>query len=534
MKRHLGLLKVIIRINFSFTTTYTNGDWIQRVGIIGGILTFLGIAIAYFYKAFAHFYDIVQKFGVESMMLAATIVIGSAFSILITGFMLVNFLYLSRDYEALSYLPYRGGEIILAKFKTTNIIQLIIQFLLSIPILAVYIKNGSITFTNILLYYICLLLSIMTAIGALEIFFLIITKIFQKMKLQKIDALLSILMLLILYAIGGYFLYHCIFRVDVFSQKSIVVILVEYLTELIWNFQGLSQYFGIIVANLVVIGTTYAISYFLFKGNLYRYGRDNKRKRKKYISFRSNNFLSTYIKKEAKIFFRQPSYIINGLFGIVITPFLLPLSFQISGINDGTTVIREIINNPNYYWETIGLAVIVIQITSSINVVSSTCISREGKQFWICKIIPVKSSVQTVAKILFSYSIMWVGILLNCLVLFFYFQYDIYATILVFIISSLFLYIWTIIGMLYDFLFPKLNWTNETEAVKQNLNVVFTIITNILITILLSYLVINVYKKGGGEIRIILLGIIALIGLLGAGLTKILLLFSNKLFNHFH
>ena len=100
------------------------------------------------------------------------------------------------------------------------------------------------------------------------------------MKLQKIDALLSILMLLILYAIGGYFLYHCIFRVDVFSQKSIVVILVEYLTELIWNFQGLSQYFGIIVANLVVIGTTYAISYFLFKGNLYRYGRDNKRKRK--------------------------------------------------------------------------------------------------------------------------------------------------------------------------------------------------------------------------------------------------------------
>lgn len=534
MKRHLGLLKVIIKINFSFTTTYTSGDWIQRIGILGGILIFFGIAIAYFYKAFANFYNIVQEFNVENMMLAAAIVIGSAFSLLITGFMLVNFLYLSRDYEALSYLPYRSGEIILAKFETINIIQFIIQFLLSIPILAVYIKNESITFTNIVFYYICLVLTIMAVVGVLEIFFLLITKIFQRMKLQKIDALLSLLILLILYMAGGYFLYQCIFNVDLFSQKSILLIWIEYLTNLIWNFPNIAQYLGIIGADLVVIGTVYTISYFLFKGNVYRCGRNSKREGKKAVSFKSKNFLHTYIKKETKNFFRQPSYIINGLFGIVITPFLLPLSFQISGISGGATAIREVINNPDYYWETIGLAVIVILITSSINVVSSTCISREGRRFWICKIIPVKPSVQTAAKIIFSYSIMWIGIFLNCLVLFFYFRYDIYATILVFIVSSAFLYIWTIIGMLYDFLFPKLNWTNETEAVKQNLNVVFTIITNIVITIFLAYLVINIYTKGGEEIRVILLGIIVLIGFLGVALTKTLLLFSNNLFNHFH
>lgn len=534
MKRHLGLLKVIVKINFSFTTTYTNGDWIQRIGILGGILTFIGIALVYFYKAFANFYNIVQEFNMENMILATAIIVGSAFSLLIAGFMLVNFLYLSRDYEVLSYLPYRGGEIILAKFETINIIQLIIQFLISIPILAVYIKSESITFFNIIFYYICLVLTIMVVVGALEIFFLLMTKIFQKMKLQKFDALLSVLILLILYTVGGYFLYRCIFNAGLFSQKSIFLSEIEYLTDLIWNSPNIAQYLGMIGADLAVTGTVYIISYFLFRGNVYRCGRNSKRKCKKAVSFKSKNFLNTYIKKEAKNFFRQPSYIINGLFGIVITPFLLPLSFQISGISEGAVAIREVINDPDYYWETIGLAVVVILITSSINVVSSTCISREGKQFWICKIIPIRPSVQTAAKIIFSYSIMWIGILLNCLVLFFYFQYDIYATALVFVISSIFLYIWTIIGMLYDFLFPKLNWTNETEAVKQNLNVVFTIVTNIVITIFLAYLVINIYTKGGEEIRVILLGIIVLICLLEVALTKILLLLGNKLFNHFH
>lgn len=193
--------------------------------------------------------------------------------------------------------------------------------------------------------------------------------------------------------------------------------------------------------------------------------------------------------------------------------------------------IRMFLLQKEFFWLSVILGVGIISITSSINVVASSCLSREGKYFWICKIIPVKSLYQTTGKFLFSYGIMWYGIVFNCLIFLYYFNFKLSAILIILCITSLVLYIWTIVGMIYDFGNPKLIWNNESEAVKQNLNVIFAIITNLIIIGGVVAIGRGMFEKDI-EMRWCLLSLVAFLIIVGIFLTKILLVLGNRIFNN--
>ena len=241
------------------------------------------------------------------------------------------------------------------------------------------------------------------------------------------------------------------------------------------------------------------------------------------MKFNSSSKLRSYFKKEYQTFFRNPVYVINGLFGIFITPFLLPLSFRISTTAESIEQIRALVSAPEFSFYAVLFALAVIVLTSAINVVASSSFSREGASFWITKIIPYPLKQQAFVKALFSTSISMMGIIINCFIFKVYFNYGFIQIGVIAFVSILFAALWNLIGVFIDIKRPKLEWTNETEAIKQNVNVVLSILLCIAISVGYCFAVTKMLQNGfpaGDIITFLLCSVCILILLVCKGIAS--------------
>jgi ABC-2 type transport system permease protein len=85
---------------------------------------------------------------------------------------------------------------------------------------------------------------------------------------------------------------------------------------------------------------------------------------------------------------------INGISGAFIGPIILVIMFSTQSSSSDLVEFYSVMNNPDYamYVALIGLGLILF--TGGMNLVASTAVSREGKNFWISKMIPVSAERQ--------------------------------------------------------------------------------------------------------------------------------------------
>ena len=164
----------------------------------------------------------------------------------------------------------------------------------------------------------------------------------------------------------------------------------KWVNDFIVPFPFYNQYIGfhpvlkllcmILVA--VFIGGYYYLSYLVIGTKYAIYDKEG-RIHLTTMKYNSSSKLRSYFKKEYQTFFRNPVYVINGLFGIFITPLLLPLSFRISATAESIEQIRTLVSAPEFSFYAVLFAIAVIVLTSTINVVASSSFSGERVDFWI-------------------------------------------------------------------------------------------------------------------------------------------------------
>ncbi len=201
----------------------------------------------------------------------------------------------------------------------------------------------------------------------------------------------------------------------------------------------------------------------------------------------------------------------------------MPLSFRISAAAESTEQIRALVSDPEFSFYAVLSALAVIVLTSAINVVASSSFSREGTSFWIMKIIPYSLKQQAFVKVLFSTSISIMGIIINCLIFKVYFNYGYIQIGVISFVGILFAALWNLIGVLIDMKRPKLEWTNEIEAIKQNVNVFFSILLCIAISIGYFFVASKMLQNGfaaGDIITFLLCSVCILILLVCKGIAS--------------
>lgn len=519
------LSKTLSKINFSFLNArykFKKRMDFYTIVLTCFILSIVGVIYYYYFTMIEQFYLGLVDLGMNTVFFR---LVFCGIAVLLTVmciFLLINTFCFSKDIEQFQMFPMPPSDIFTSKYLIATLFCYSIEILILLPICIIqtqYMKDASILITYlstaIILPHIILL--------PLAIIVTICLKISMICKGKKVILSVSGIVIYLI----GIIVYGI---VSINWSMSADQDLSNWLNKVIVPFPFFNRYIAlpialqlscIIFSILSFVGYYYMCNFII--GNKFTIYNSKASIKQNKILFNSSAKLKSYLIKEYKIFFRNPMYIINGLFGTLITPFLLPLSFRITSTADSIEQIRTLITTPEFSIYAVLFALVVVIFTSSINVIASSSFSREGANYWIAEIIPYSIKQQAFAKFLFSTSISIAGIIMNCLIFKFYFHYSFMQTVWIAMIGTLFVTLWNLIGVFIDMKRPKLDWTNETEAIKQNINVILSIIICISISIGFCFVIFKMLQKNLPMYAIIcftLCSLLALIFLVCKGITS--------------
>jgi len=214
--------------------------------------------------------------------------------------------------------------------------------------------------------------------------------------------------------------------------------------------------------------------------------------------------------REIKILLRTPIFLMNSVGAVIMIPIAMAIPVIMSG---------DILENLPDITDTRFMPIIILVVTGFIifigatNGVGSTTFSREGKQFWISRMIPVKVEHQIMGKILSALSIQLLGIAAVLGVGAFLIEINIIMVLGIVILGLLASIPIIELSMLIDILRPLLDWDNPQKAMKQNLNVLFSMALGVLYILLLVSLTLALIMVKISYLVIFLLLTVVFIGL---------------------
>ena len=166
--------------------------------------------------------------------------------------------------------------------------------------------------------------------------------------------------------------------------------------------------------------------------------------------------------KDWRLLCRTPAYALNCLLSAFLVPLILIVTFAFT--LHGVTI-------PQNNILVISVGVLFMTFVSMTNVISPTAVSRDGKDADLARLIPVRPETQILGKLLpglaLSFAVMLLTAVPACILL----RPDPLTTAAVCVLSAVALTSFNMFGLFFDIEFPKLDWDDETVAVKQNPNV---------------------------------------------------------------
>jgi ABC-2 type transport system permease protein len=116
---------------------------------------------------------------------------------------------------------------------------------------------------------------------------------------------------------------------------------------------------------------------------------------------RTATVLTALFRREWRLFMRVPIFVVNGFVGAVVLPIamIFPVVAQTGGLGRAIAALSA---TPRATEITTLAVAALIAFVGAMNTTASTSISREGRQFWISKVIPVLATDQARAKLLFA------------------------------------------------------------------------------------------------------------------------------------
>lgn len=187
----------------------------------------------------------------------------------------------------------------------------------------------------------------------------------------------------------------------------------------------------------------------------------------KNIKFIKRRIVHSLTLKELKRYFSSPTYMFNTSFGLLLTLVMSILlcikgrsifELVLSNYGKGTGIKLEVL----YY----GLILFATSMTS----ITSSSISLEGKTINITKSLPIDEKDILKSKIIYPFIIELPFIIIGELIFFIFFKPSIFYIISIILIGIIMIFLSSIIGLIVNLKYPKMNATNDTEVVKQSIS----------------------------------------------------------------
>ncbi len=478
MKQTLNLIKVF----FKETLMGMMGGISKKGGksvliFFAVIFTLIMSSLGYTFYNMAGF---LNSMGFAKNILLIGFIAGLIVSVMITLTDTQGAVYKSQDYEMLASLPIRKFNIIVAKYLSVYLISLMYFTAFVLPAIVVYYFYCGVTAYGIIYLLIGLLLAPTFSQFLNCLISWLVNVLSSKMKNKTIMRTVTTLIFTLIVAVLVYLInsdmLSVMFATEMPLWFKIVFSNVYFLSiavntgNFLWFLVFLVLSITFFVFGVLVIMIGYQKINTLLKTS------KNRKKQKQFI-FKEKPVFSDLLKKEFSTLLNCTVYCINCLMGPIMTVV--------------ATVVCVVLYNslgelPKELIITIVTPIFVFGCCMCLGIAPTTSasISMEGSKFQNLKSLPISFKQIAWSKIcvnlILSLPVAFVcGLVFVCIV-----PVGIPCAFLIIIYQLLAVVLYTVLGLLLNLRFPRLKWSNETQAAKQGASMLLTMFIDMFISII--------------------------------------------------
>ena len=493
MRRLRALLGAGLRQNFGlallkYKVCKQRKDlWLVLLFAIGFLAM---LPLLYFYVAgVGRLYAILRPIGQEAALLTLAILAGQIFVLVFGLFYVLSAFYFSRDLEFLVALPARPFEVIAAKFGVILVNEYLTIALIVGPTFAVYgvmaAKPPSYWLLAVLVFLLLPVIPLALS-GLLVMAMMRLVNVSRKKDFFILAGSLALLTatLFLQFGLAGHRTPEEMIRF-VTGSGGLVLLLGEKFPPCIWasrllaagvSAKGLGYLALFVGASAAVLLLLLWVAEKLFYRGLIGLAEMAVRRKKlsaTALAGRLQNRRGAWraiLLREWKLMNRTPIFLLNGILSVILVPVMLFFMVR-SDAGSMSMALLKILGSGDRTAEILFAAAFFVAC-GCLNGTASSTFSREGRNFWISKVIPVAPARQVAGKFLHSYLVAALGTLGGALAARLALGLgwaSVLPAALLALAAGAFL---TAVNMAVDLARPLLTWTNPQRAIKQNLNVV--------------------------------------------------------------
>ena len=532
MNKLFSLLKVVLKDDFSlFKINNQKGSKLSKIlfPILLTLLIFYSVGYYSFIMA-----DKLAPVNLTYVVLTIWIVLVSVMTIVECIYKSQGILFDSKDNDMLMSLPINKQMILTVRIIKLILFQIMYDALFMLPAFAVY---AFYVHPGVSYYLLSLLMLILMPIIPTVIASLVgaivknLSSIFKNKKaMQTIFSLLFTFLILYgsisLQSMGESFVNNAEAINNIITG---IYYPIKLYLNLINNFNilDLLKLVGINLIFLIVFIYILSITYF----KVIQLNHENIRHSTKKFKLTTNSAFVALVKKELKKYFSSPTYVLNTIFGLamlLIAAIALAVKPDIilNIINkmgdESTTINMADVNITLYY---LAFILFIFAMTS----ITSSSVSLEGKSFNLIKTLPVSTKSILLAKLVCSLVIIYPIAFISDIIVAVIFKIGFVNFILVLLTTIILPILIEIIGLLINIKYPKFEFKNDTEVIKQSMATMLSVYTGMGIAILIMVGYFYFIETFDFTILIsLMLGCLAIITFI---LYKVLMIFGVKSFN---
>lgn len=484
MNKMFMLTKVMLKTNIEF-----NKKTIALVAVVAlSMIPLMFLVWQIVWQA----YDAMASIGQQGLVLWLAVSMVSLITFIFGIFYIMGVFFYSNDIEILLPLPLKPWQILGAKFATVLAYEYITQLVFLLPVLAAYGIKERANITYIVLGLVAYFILPIVPLVFASIIDIFVMRSFRFVKNKDRMKILSGVIAMII-ALGFNFLVQNIvqrqntpeemMRIIQQGNNSVlgkiqdVFVVNRFMTLALANYKDFLYSVGNMLVAMMGVGVFIAI--FLYLGERFylksvvglTQASSRRTKTARGNLYKRKGRLLAFIIKELKMLYRTPVYFLNCVLMNFLWPvfILIPVFTKGGNIGELRSAIQYLSNPSIIKYAVAGVASAAIFISGS-NMISSTAISREGKNFYVSRYLPVDYKTVINAKVISGIFMGFAGIVAGIAVVWVLFYLPVHMVLMSLLISLPCSVSINYLAILLDLKFPKLNWDDEQKAVKQNMN----------------------------------------------------------------
>ena len=429
--------------------------------------------------------------------------------VLLCAFTTYSGLFHAKDNELLLSMPIPTGSILIARMLSIFLMALVYSGVVFIPAVIRYAMTDTASASGIICSIILYLLNALLILALSCFAGWLVALIASRVRNKSAFTVISYLVFLAVY----YIVY--------FRMNSILSSVIQNLEEVgekvstaVWPaYQFGRGCTGNVTAMLLfavfAVGI-FAVAAFAMNRSFVKIATTNKGTAKKVYVERAAKAAgpgAALMRKELGRFLSSPAYMLNCGMGLLFM--IAAAVFLLIKHNDAYEVIYGVFAVGDSFTDFFGvISAALVMMMAGMSYLTAPSVSLEGKNIWIVQTAPVSARYALQAKEKLQMIMDIPPVMLLSLAVALALKLSPLMTLLIVLVNVIFVVFNASLGLMLNLRFPRLDWTNEAQPIKQSLPVMITMFGSWLIAIAVGGLFFPAAGSIRGEIYLLLVSIV--------------------------